>query len=319
MGGYLIKRIIQLIPILILASVVIFTIMHMIPGDPAQVYAGPDATPDALEAIRKDMGLDQPLFIQYLLWLKHVLLLDFGVSYTSKYPVIQLIQQKVGATFELAMAAALLQVTIGIPLGIIAALNQRRWIDYVISAYNSIVMAVPNFWLGILLILLLSVQFKVLPPAGRIEFLPNPAIAWKSLIMPAFSLALFASASVTRFTRAAMLEVLNEHYVRTARSKGLKENVVVIRHALRNALIPVITVVGIQFGYLLGGAVIIETVFAWPGMGRLIMQGIGNRDYTVVQGALILFVTIFVLLNLLIDVCYAFLDPRIRLSAKRDT
>ena len=319
MGGYLVKRIIQLIPILILASVVIFTIMHMIPGDPAQVYAGPDATPDALEAIRKDMGLDQPLFIQYFLWLKHVLLLDFGVSYTSKYPVIQLIQQKVGATFELAMAAALLQVTIGIPLGIIAALNQRRWIDYVISAYNSIVMAVPNFWLGILLILLLSVQFKVLPPAGRIEFLPNPAIAWKSLIMPAFSLALFASASVTRFTRAAMLEVLSEHYVRTARSKGLKENVVVIRHALRNALIPVITVVGIQFGYLLGGAVIIETVFAWPGMGRLIMQGIGNRDYTVVQGALILFVTIFVLLNLLIDVCYAFLDPRIRLSAKRDT
>ena len=319
MGGYLVKRIIQLIPILILASVVIFTIMHMIPGDPAQVYAGPDATPDALAAIRQDMGLDEPLLIQYLLWLKHVVLLDFGVSYTSKYPVIQLIQQKVGATFELAMAAALLQVTIGIPLGIIAALNQRRWIDYVISAYNSIVMAVPNFWLGILLILLLSVQFKVLPPAGRIEFLPNPAIAWKSLIMPAFSLALFASASVTRFTRAAMLEVLNEHYVRTARSKGLKENVVVIRHALRNALIPVITVVGIQFGYLLGGAVIIETVFAWPGMGRLIMQGIGNRDYTVVQGALILFVTIFVLLNLLIDVCYAFLDPRIRLSAKRDT
>jgi ABC-type dipeptide/oligopeptide/nickel transport system permease component len=317
MGEYLLKRVFQLIPILILASVVIFTIMHLIPGDPAQVYAGPDATPDALAAIRKDMGLDQPLFIQYFVWLKHVVVLDFGVSYTSKYPVIQLIQQKAGATFELAVAAALLQVTIGMPLGIIAALNQRRWIDYVISAYNSIVMAVPNFWLGILLILLLSVQFRVLPPAGRIEFLSNPAIAWKALIMPAFSLALFASASVTRFTRAAMLEVLSEHYVRTARSKGLKETVVIIRHALRNALIPVITVVGIQFGYLLGGAVIIESVFAWPGMGRLIMQGIGNRDYTVVQGALILFVTVFVLLNLLIDVCYAFLDPRIRLTAKK--
>lgn len=317
MGEYLLKRVFQLIPILILASVVIFTIMHLIPGDPAQVYAGPDATPDALAAIRKDMGLDQPLFIQYFVWLKHVVVLDFGVSYTSKYPVIQLIQQKAGATFELAVAAALLQVTIGMPLGIIAALNQRRWIDYVISAYNSIVMAVPNFWLGILLILLLSVQFRVLPPAGRIEFLPNPAIAWKALIMPAFSLALFASASVTRFTRAAMLEVLSEHYVRTARSKGLKETVVIIRHALRNALITVITVVGIQFGYLLGGAVIIESVFAWPGMGRLIMQGIGNRDYTVVQGALILFVTVFVLLNLLIDVCYAFLDPRIRLTAKK--
>jgi peptide/nickel transport system permease protein len=319
MGPYLVKRIIQLIPILVLASIVIFTIMHMIPGDPAQVYTGPDATPEALAAIRSAMGLDQPLPIQYLVWLKHVLQLDFGVSYTSKYPVMQLIQQKAGATFELALAAALLQVGIGTPLGIIAALNQRRWIDYIISAYNSVVMAVPNFWLGILLILFFSVKLRILPPAGRIEFLPNPAIAWKGLIMPAFSLALFASASVTRFTRAAMLEVLSENYVRTARSKGLKEKVVIIRHALRNALIPVITVVGIQFGYLLGGAVIIESVFAWPGMGRLIMQGIGNRDYTVVQGALVLFVAVFVVLNLLIDVCYAFLDPRIRLSAKKGT
>ena len=319
MGPYLVKRIFQLIPILILASVVIFTIMHMIPGDPAQVYAGPDARPEALAAIRNAMGLDRPLPIQYLLWLNHAVRLDFGVSYTSKYPVIELIQQKAGATFELAAAAALLQVAIGMPLGIIAALNQRRWIDYAISVYNSIIMAVPNFWLGILLILLFSVQLRVLPPAGRIEFLPNLAVAWKSLIMPAFSLALFASATVTRFTRAAMLEVLGEHYVRTARAKGLKEKVVILRHALRNALIPVITVVGIQFGYLLGGAVIIESVFAWPGMGRLIMQGIGNRDYTVVQGALFLFVTVFVLLNLGIDVCYVFLDPRIRLSAKKGT
>jgi len=318
MGAYLARRIIQLVPILILASIIIFTIMHMIPGDPAQVYAGPDATPEALAAIRKDMGLDQPLPIQYLLWLQHVVRLDFGVSYTSKYPVIDLIQQKAGATLELALAAALLQVAIGIPLGILAALNQRRWIDYVISGYNSIVMAIPNFWLGILLILLLSLQFRVLPPGGRIEFLAHPAEAWKSLLMPALSLALFASASVTRFTRAAMLEVLGEQYVRTARAKGLRERVVIVRHALRNALIPVVTVVGIQFGYLLGGAVIIESVFAWPGMGRLIMQGIGNRDYTVVQGALILFVATFVVLNLLIDVCYVFLDPRIRLTARRE-
>jgi peptide/nickel transport system permease protein len=264
------------------------------------------------------MGLDQPLPIQYLRWLQHVVRLDFGVSYTSKYPVIDLIQQKAGATLELALAAALLQVAIGIPLGILAALHQRRWIDYVISGYNSVVMAIPNFWLGILLILLFSLQFRVLPPAGRIEFLAHPAVAWKSLLMPAFSLALFASASVTRFTRAAMLEVLGEQYVRTARAKGLRERVVIVRHALRNALIPVVTVVGIHFGYLLGGAVIIESVFAWPGMGRLIMQGIANRDYTVVQGALVLFVAAFVVLNLLIDVCYVFLDPRIRLTARRE-
>ncbi len=319
MGAYLAKRIIQLIPILLLASVVIFAIMHTIPGDPALVYAGPDATPEALDAIRSAMGLGRPLPIQYLIWLGHAVRLDFGVSYTSKYPVIVLIQQKAGATLELAVAAALLQVAIGMPLGILAALNQRRWIDYAISAYNSIVMAVPNFWLGILLILVFSVRLRVLPPAGRIELLPNPAIACKSLIMPAFSLALFASATVTRFTRTAMLEVLGEPYVRTARAKGLREKAVVLRHALRNALIPVVTVVGIQFGYLLGGAVIIESVFAWPGMGRLIMQGIANRDYTVVQGALTIFVTVFVLLNLLIDACYAFLDPRIRLSAKRGT
>jgi peptide/nickel transport system permease protein len=318
MGAYLARRIVQLVPILVLASVIIFTIMHMIPGDPALVYAGPDATPEALAAIRQQMGLDQPLPIQYLRWLQHVVRLDFGVSYTSKYPVIDLIQQKAGATLELALAAALLQVAIGIPLGILAALHQRRWIDYVISGYNSVVMAIPNFWLGILLILLFSLQFRVLPPAGRIEFLAHPAVAWKSLLMPAFSLALFASASVTRFTRAAMLEVLGEQYVRTARAKGLRERVVIVRHALRNALIPVVTVVGIHFGYLLGGAVIIESVFAWPGMGRLIMQGIANRDYTVVQGALVLFVAAFVVLNLLIDVCYVFLDPRIRLTARRE-
>ncbi len=316
MLAYLANRIIQLIPILFLASLVIFTIMHMIPGDPAYVYAGPDATPETLAAVRNAMGLDRPLPVQYLFWLSHAVRLDFGFSYTSKYPVIMLIQQKVWATLELAVAAALLQVVIGMPLGILAALNQRRWIDYVISAYNSMVMAVPNFWLGILLILLFSVHLRLLPPAGRIEFLPHPALAWKSLIMPAFSLALFASASVTRFTRAAMLEVLGEHYVRTARAKGLKERVVIIRHALRNALISVVTVVGIQFGYLLGGAVIIESVFAWPGMGRLIMQGIANRDYTVVQGALVLFVAAFVVLNLLIDLSYAFLDPRVRLTAK---
>jgi len=315
MVAYLANRIVQLIPILFLASLVILTIMHMIPGDPAYVYAGPDATPETLAAVRSAMGLDRPLPVQYLFWLSHAVRLDFGVSYTSKYPVIMLIQQKAAATLELAVAAALLQVVIGMPLGILAALNQRRWIDYAISAYNSMVMAVPNFWLGILLILLFSVHLRLLPPAGRIEFLPHPALAWKSLIMPAFSLALFASASVTRFTRAAMLEVLGEHYVRTARAKGLKERVVIIRHALRNALISVVTVVGIQFGYLLGGAVIIESVFAWPGMGRLIMQGIANRDYTVVQGALVLFVAVFVVLNLLIDLSYAFLDPRVRLTA----
>ena len=319
MGAYLIKRLIQLIPVLILASMVIFAVMRAIPGDPALVYAGPDATPDQLEAIRKDMGLDQPLPVQYLVWVEHILRLDFGSSYTSKYPVMDLIRQRAPATVELAVAAVLLQVLIGIPLGIIAALNQRRTIDFIVSGYCAIVMSIPNFWLGILLIIFFALQLGWLPPGNRIEFLSNPGIAWKSLILPAFSLALFASATVTRFTRASMLEVLGEDYIRTARAKGLRERVVVIRHALRNALIPVITIVGIQFGYMLGGAVVVESVFTWPGMGRLIMQGIANRDYTVVQGALILFVAVFVLLNLLIDLSYASLDPRVRLGGKKAT
>ncbi|MHB1133912.1 MAG: ABC transporter permease [Chloroflexota bacterium] len=319
MGAYLIKRLLQLIPVLILASIVIFGIMRMIPGDPALVYAGPDASPEQLTAVRKDMGLDQPLPTQYLLWAQKIVQLDFGVSYTSKYPVMDLIKQRAPATVELALAAVILQILIGVPLGLIAALNQRKTIDFLVSAYCAIVMSIPNFWLGILLIIFFALQLGWLPPGNRIDFLSNPSIAWKSLILPAFSLALFASATVTRFTRAAMIEVLGEDYIRTARAKGLRERVVVMRHGLRNAMIPVITVIGIQFGYMLGGAVVVESVFTWPGMGRLIMTGIANRDYTVVQGTLTLFVTVFVLLNLLIDLSYASLDPRIRLGGKKAT
>ena len=317
MGAYLIKRFFQLVPVLILASMLIFGIMRAIPGDPATVYAGADADEETIAAIRKDMGLDEPVPIQYLVWAEHILRLDFGRSYSSKYPVIDLIRQRAPATLELAIAAVLVEISIGITLGIIAALNQRRMLDFLVSGYCAIVMSVPNFWLGILLILFFALQLGWLPPGNRVEFLSNPGEAWKSLVLPAFSLALFASATVTRFTRASMLEVLGEDYIRTARAKGLRERVVVVRHALRNALIPVITVVGIQFGYMLGGAVVVESVFTWPGMGRLIMQGISNRDYTVVQGSLVLFVAVFVLLNLLIDMSYAFLDPRIRLGGKK--
>ncbi|MCL5109203.1 MAG: ABC transporter permease [Chloroflexi bacterium] len=317
MGAYLIKRLLQLIPVLILASILIFVILHSIPGDPALVYAGPDATPETLAAVRADMGLDQPWPVQYLVWAEHIVRLDFGQSYTSKYPVGELISQRVPATLELALSAVLLEIVIGISFGLMAALYQRRWPDFVVSAYCAIVMSVPNFWLGILLIIFFALQLGWLPPGNRVEFLSNPGVAWKSLIMPAFTLALFASATVARFTRASMLEVLGEDYIRTARAKGLRERVVITSHALRNALIPVITIVGIQFGYMLGGAVVVESVFTWPGMGRLIMQGISSRDYTVVQGSLILFVAVFVLLNLIIDISYAFFDPRIRLGGKK--
>jgi peptide/nickel transport system permease protein len=317
MVAYLIQRLLQLIPVLILASILIFLIMRMVPGDPALVYAGPDATPEQLASVRADMGLDQPLPTQYLLWAQKIVQLDFGVSYTSKYPVIELIKQRAPATVELALAAVLLQIIIGVPMGLVAALNQRKKIDFIVSGYCALVMAVPNFWLGIMLVIFFSLQLGMLPPGNRIEWDVSPELALKSLLMPAFTLALFASASVTRFTRASMLEVLGEDYIRTARAKGLKERAVVVRHALRNAMIPVITVVGIQFGYMLGGAVIVESVFTWPGMGRLIMTGIANRDYTVVQGTLVLFVAVFVLLNLLIDISYASLDPRIRLGGKK--
>ena len=317
MSTYVIRRLLQSVPVLILASVAVFLLLHMVPGDPALLLAGPDATPEVVTAVRREMGLDQPLPVQYALWMRHALSGDLGRSYISRLPVAQLIGNALPATIELALAALLIAVLFGIPSGIISAVNRQSLPDWLITLTNGLALAIPNFWLGILLIILFALVLGWLPPGGRVDFLSNPGTAWKSLLLPAVTLGIHIAATLSRFTRAAMLEVLHEDYIRTARAKGLSQWGVLGRHAIRNALIPIVTVLGIQFGRLLGGAVIVESVFAWPGIGRMVLQAVLNRDYLLVQGTLLLLVVAFIFINLIVDLLYGVLDPRIRLSHGR--
>lgn len=317
MSTYVIRRLLQSVPVLILASVGVFLLLHMVPGDPALLLAGPDATPEVVAAVRRDMGLDQPLPVQYARWMQHALTGDLGKSYISRLPVVQLIRSALPATVELAAAALLIAILLGIPTGILSAVKRQSLPDWVITIANGLSLAVPNFWLGILLIIVFALVLGWLPPGGRVDFLSSPGTAWKSLLLPALTLGLHIAATLSRFTRAAMLEVLHEDYIRTARAKGLSNWGVIMRHAIRNALIPIVTVLGIQFGRLLGGAVIVESVFAWPGIGRMVLQAVLNRDYLLVQGTLLLLVVAFIFINLIVDLLYGVLDPRIRLAHGR--
>jgi len=263
------------------------------------------------------MGLDQPLPVQYVVWLGHIVHGDFGKSIFSKLPVSQLIGQRAPATIELAIAAEFLTIMIALPLGVIAAVKQRTPIDWAISAATSLGLAVPNFWLGILFILLFAVTLGWLPPGQRGDLMKDPGAELKFLILPAFTLALPQAMNLSRLTKASVLEMLYEDHVRTARAKGLAATAVVSGHVLRNALIPIVTAIGLDIGRLLGGALVVETIFAWPGLGTLTLQSVGNRDYVVVQATLLLLVFVFILANLFADLSYGFLDPRIRLSGGR--
>jgi peptide/nickel transport system permease protein len=317
MAAFLIRRFAEAIPVVFLATLLIFLGMRLIPGDPALVLAGQNATPEALAAIRAANGLDQPLPIQYAIWLGNALHADFGVSFFSRTPVALLLAQRAPATLELGLAAMLVTVLLSIPTGVLAAVRHHRPLDWLISGFNGLAVAVPGFWLGILAILLFSLALGWLPPGGAGDFTRDPLQALKYLVLPAVTLALPGVAAVSRLVKAAMLEVLADDYVRTARAKGVAEQGVILRHALRNALVPVVTLLGLQFGRLLGGAVITESVFSWPGLGRLIRDAIGNRDYAVVQATLLLLVVTFIVINLLTDVLYGVLDPRIRLMGGR--
>lgn len=311
LGKYIIRRILQMIPALFLVSVAVFMIIHLIPGDPAQIVAGPNATDEQLEALTRQFGLDQPLWIQYFTWLRNALSGNMGYSFINDYPVNKMIAQRVPATLELAAAAAIIVLFISIPLGIFASLRPGSFIDFTSTLFSALSFAVPGFWLAIILIMLFSLKLKWLPPSGRPEFSNEPIEHLKSLIMPALALGIGISAKIARYLRSSMLEVLDQDYTRTARSKGLHERVVVGRHVLRNALIPVITVMGLQVGDLLSGAIIVESVFAWPGVGRLTMQAISWRDYSLLQADVLYIVLAFMVINLLTDLAYGFIDPRI--------
>ena len=314
MGRYILRRLLQAIPVLFFSTFLVFMVIHLIPGDAAAVLAGPNATPEALAAIRKDMGLDQPLLVQYVVWVGHLLQGDLGKSTLSGQPIVKLLQARAPATIELTLAAMAISMMIALPLGVLSATHVRGRLEWFISTIQSLWLAIPNFWAGILAIILFSLVLRWLPPGGRVADGNNIGDSIKSLIMPATVLALYLAAGMSRFIKFNLLEVFFDDYVRTARAKGLSDTVVVYRHALRNALLPVITILGVQFASLLGGAIIIESVFSWPGVGGLMIDGISNRDYAVVQGGLLLLVMLFVVINLLVDLTYAVIDPRIRLA-----
>ncbi|TCC45251.1 ABC transporter permease [Kribbella capetownensis] len=306
MGAYVVRRLVFSLFVLWGAVTIIFVVLRLVPGDPAYIMLGPDADQAQVDALRAQLGLDHSLIQQYATYLANVVHLDFGQSFRLNADSMSLVMQRVPATIQLATTALLLSLLIGLPLGVIAALRAHSWVDRTISVFSLMGQSTPSFWLGIVLILVFARGLKVLPSAG--------SGTWSHLVLPTITLALPFLAILVRLTRSGLLEVVHEGYVQTARAKGLGEGIVILVHALRNALIPIVTVVGLQFGALLGGTVIVETVFAWPGVGRLLIDSIGRRDYGVVQASILLVATIFVVINLLVDLLYGFLDPRVRLA-----
>ncbi len=317
MAEILPQRLLLLIPTLFLASLLIFGIIELAPGDPAQMMLGPEATPDQVAAERVTLGLDQPIPIRYVIWLRDVLRGNLGVSLVYDRPVTALVLEAFPNTLRLAVTSFILSVLFGFPMGIASALRQNKPIDLVLTWVASLGLAIPSFWLGIILILIFSVQLKWLPPSGVGTSDQGFLTGLSFLVMPVVTIAISNLAVFSRFVRSSMIDVIAADYVRTARSKGLAESVVVTRHALRNAMLPVVTILGIQFGRLLGGAVITEAVFAYPGIGRLVVTSILNRDYPVVQATLLLVVIIFLLTNLIVDMSYGFLDPRVSASGAK--
>jgi peptide/nickel transport system permease protein len=330
--SYLLRRLALAIPILLGVSLLVFFMLHSAGGDPAVFILGARADPESLAELRHELGLDQPLWVQYGTFLANAVRGDLGRSYRSNTPVVEEIAARFPATIELAVAAMVIAVMVGALAGTLAAVRRHSFIDYLSSAGVLLGVSIPTFWLGLILIIIFGLSLRWLPISGRVDprlgadpsapFLTLNALlqgnwavardALSHLILPALTLAAWPAAIVARMTRASLIESLGQDYVRTARAKGLRERGIVFTHAARNALLPVLTVVGLEFGTLLGGAVVTETVFSWPGLGQLTVTAIGARDYQVVQGVVLLLAAVFVLLNLLVDVLYAVLDPRIR-------
>jgi len=311
MTRYIFRRLLQTVPVLLGVSVLAFAIMHVVPGDPVRLIAGPDAPESVVARVRVELGLERPLHVQYLSFLGRAFRGDLGRSLRSRAPVIDEIFSRFPATLELTTVSMLLAVVVGIPLGLVAAVRRASWLDYLAMGASLSTLSMPIFWVAIVAIWLFSLQLGWLPVSGR----AGPVWEWEGLrhiVLPAATLATTSLAIISRLTRSGMLDVLGREYVTTARAKGVPPWSVVGKHALKNALIPVVTVVGLQYGFLLGGAVVTETIFAWPGVGRLAITAILQRDYPVVQGCVLLVAVVFVLINLLVDVLYGWLDPRIR-------
>ena len=304
MQSYLLRRLWQSALTLVGVSLLVFVILRVIPGDPAKMLLPEGAPPSAIEELNRELGLREPIWIQYGIFVRSVVRGDFGQSFQYRAPALRVVVERVPATIQLALTAMVLTVLVGVSIGVLAAVRRGTGYDYAGTVLAVLGQSLPNFWLGIMLILLFGVTLRWLPTSGF--------QGWQYLVLPSITLAAFPTALVARLTRSSLLEILSQEYIRTGRAKGLAEPAVILRHALRNATIPLLTLLGLQIGTLLGGAVITESVFAWPGMGKLVVDAIFFRDFPVVQTVLILSATIFVAINLVIDVLYTVLDPRIR-------
>ena len=331
MYGFIIRRTLSIIPTLLGVSIVIFLMLAITPGDPAELLLGERVTANSLAQMREHLGLDKPLYIQYGMFLKRLVKLDLGETIWSRQKVWEEVKQRFPATIELSVAAMLLSCFFGVILGIISATKQYSWFDYTSMVCSLIGVSIPVFWLGLVLMLVFSLNLGWFPMSGRLGVYTNLDIItnfyildtilmrdWAALkdalwhlCLPAFALSTIPLAIVARMTRSSMLEVLRQDYIRTAKAKGLGQTKIVLKHALRNGLIPVITVIGLQFGIMLGSAILTETVFAWPGVGKWIFDGVVKRDYMVIQGGTLIVATCFVLVNMIVDVLYAVINPRI--------
>ena len=312
MTAFLVRRLATIVPTLLFVSMLIFGLQQLLPGDPAVVLAGEDRDPTVVAYLRQKMHLDEPLPVRYLYWLGGVVRGDLGESLRMQKPVTELIAEKLPVTIELALLAIVIALAIGIPAGIVSAIAKGTWWDYAANAVALWGLSTPNFWLGIMMILLFSVQLGWLPASGYVSPFEDLKANLAAMIMPAFVLGNAIAAVLMRHTRSAMLQVMSSDYVRTARAKGLDERVVILKHGLRNALTPIITLGALELGTLLSGAVLTEQVFTIPGFGKLIVDAVFNRDYSVVQGVVLFTATVYILLNLLADLAYFAINPRMR-------
>lgn len=314
MAAYLAKRFLIALATLIVASMVVFAVLEILPGDPAQLMLGMNASPDAVEALREQMGLNQPVVLRYLAWIGGLAVGDFGRSFTYSSPVIELIAERAIVSVPLALMSLALSTVIAIPVGLYAAARRGRVSDTAMMGAAQVGVAIPNFWFALLLIYVFAVWLRLVPAGGFPGWSGGIWPGIKSLLLPAVALALPQAAILARVTRSALLEVLGEDYIRTARAKGMPRRIVLWRHALRNAMIPVLTIMGLQFAFLLAGTIIIENVFYLPGLGRLAFQAITQRDLIVVEGVVMILVASVIAVNFLVDVAYAVVDPRLRLT-----
>lgn len=309
---YTIRRTLALVPALALVAVLTFLVIHIVPGDPAGAMLGTEATPERIAQLRQQLGLDKPLLRQFAEWAVRAMQGDLGQSFYLRQPVTESLMERLPLSLTLATLALVVSLAIGIPAGIVAAIFRNRAADAGVMAVAVLGISFPSFWLGLNFIYLFGVLLRWFPTGGYVPLTENLGAGLRHLCLPSVSLGILQAALIARITRSSMLEVLQQDYVRTARAQGLSEFRVVARHALRNAMIPIITVVGLSFGILLGGAVIVETVFTLPGIGRLVINAVARRDYPIIQGALLLAATSYILVNLAVDLLYAYFDPRIR-------